>query len=383
MTKKWNEFSSVPVRYRDGATWYDGSVVTASDKGEMESQSHPAPYRSGGTWDLHKRTVYSTTSAQNLPNYVGPIAGGIFAGAGPLAPVPLTSSSQMNIRGTSLLSRAIPTTPSFSVVAAVGELYSDGLPQLVGGSIKDTTKTLRQKAGNEYLNVEFGWLPLVSDIRQFAHNVKHSHEIVRNFRKGANRKIMRRAENPVSRGSSSRTGSGYFNPESFSFLGYGIETIESRSQVWFEGAFRYYVPIGDSQADKFYRYEQYANQILGTRLTPAALWQLAPWSWAVDWFTNASAVMQNVSQLGADGLVMEYGFVMNSVEITRTTTLTSDSVTYGQPPRGSTATLRETEATKQRRIANPYGFGIDDSTLSTRQLAILAALGLSKGKRAN
>jgi hypothetical protein len=36
---------------------------------------------------------------------------------------------------------------------------------------------------------------------------------------------------------------------------------------------------------------------------------------------------------------------------------------------------------KERVRANPYGFGIDDISLSARQLAILAALGLTRGQR--
>jgi hypothetical protein len=110
------------------------------------------------------------------------------------------------------------------------------------------------------------------------------------------------------------------------------------------------------------------------------LWNIAPWSWAVDWFTNTGDVIHNISTLGFDGLVMQYGYAM------RQSTLLSDQrfVTTGSAgriPFGWEFQRQEVLEYKQRIAANPYGFGITDLSLSSRQLGILAALGLTQGAR--
>jgi hypothetical protein len=133
------------------------------------------------------------------------------------------------------------------------------------------------------------------------------------------------------------------------------------------------------------RYEALANHLFGTRITPELVWNLAPWSWAFDWFTNAGDVIHNISLLGVDGLVLQYGYAMRSMNVkhemvqTVTSGLGGRNLGFG----GLTSTRLVFTETKQRIRANPYGFGIDDLSLSGRQLAILAALGLTKGKRDN
>lgn len=108
-------------------------------------------------------------------------------------------------------------------------------------------------------------------------------------------------------------------------------------------------------------------------MTPEVLWELAPWSWAVDWFSNTGDVIHNISTLGYDGLVMEYGYMMTHTQYDRRVEATA--LVNGVSVSARTVSRRET---KRRTVATPYGFGIDDTTLSPRQLAILAALGLSR-----
>jgi hypothetical protein len=119
---------------------------------------------------------------------------------------------------------------------------------------------------------------------------------------------------------------------------------------------------------------------LGTRITPELIWELTPWSWAVDWFTNAGDVIHNISQLGSDGLVMQYGYAMRHMrvhEYHRGHYSFSDSV----GTHVGTVAREIGSEWKQRVAAHPYGFGIDDTSLSARQTAILAALGLTRGHR--
>jgi hypothetical protein len=209
--------------------------------------------------------------------------------------------------------------------------------------------------------------------------VRHSRAVIDSYRKNSDVKIRKRWGIP------SDTTQRFFQGPGFAFpYEANISTVASVREVretrrTFSGAFRYHVPMGETQYDKLVRYEQYSNRLLGTRITPEVLWNIAPWSWAVDWFTNAGDVIHNISALGSDGLVMQYGY---ATDVTRLTFDTRARTNAGpHVPAGILLTSFEEVKFHKRISANPYGFGITDTDLSARQLAILAALGLSRGQR--
>jgi hypothetical protein len=140
---------------------------------------------------------------------------------------------------------------------------------------------------------------------------------------------------------------------------------------WFETDYIYYLPTGGSIGAKFQRYGSYARKVLGIRLTPEVLWNLSPWSWAADWFGNVGEVLHNVSAIGTDGLVMRNAYIMCH---TRTVS------EWWTPDSGFSSSMRRTriQESKIRIPGSPYGFGVTYSSLSSKQVAILAALGLSK-----
>jgi hypothetical protein len=115
-----------------------------------------------------------------------------------------------------------------------------------------------------------------------------------------------------------------------------------------------------------------ANQLLGLDITPDTLWNLAPWSWAADWFSNIGDITSNMSSF-QQGLVMRYGYQMEH-------TIVSD--TYSSVDKSlRTHPLTFVVETKQRVKANPFGFGVTWEGLSPFQLSIAGALGLSKSGR--
>jgi hypothetical protein len=126
------------------------------------------------------------------------------------------------------------------------------------------------------------------------------------------------------------------------------------------------------------RYAREADKLFGTDITPEVLWELTPWSWAIDWFTNAGDVLSNVSDYVKYGLILKYGYIME-------TTMVKDTYTYVSYGDGTSTypvdvpPLIMTSTVKKRRKANPFGFGVAWDGLSPFQLAIAGALGLSKG----
>lgn len=352
----------------------------------------------GGTFDVTSTKYTVQPASINVPKRGGgPWAVGSFWPASISTGNPLTAVSTSELAlismGTTAISRTLPTTPAFSLSNALGELRNDGLPKMVGSTLRlrDRSRDLR-KSGGEYLNVEFGWRPLVSDLLGLARTVKTTNKVINQYRKSSDNRLRRRYSFPDRLTSQwyTATGSGssqvYFTP-GLDFLntpGSGSLFTQAENKTWFSGAFKYHIPLGDSFPERMVRWESEANRLLGTRLTPEVVYNLEPWTWALDWFTNTGDVMKNISSLGHDGLVLEWGYIMDQAKATYTITGKTANLGTRWPAsaRGPYTCSVTTESKRlKRRVSTPFGFGFNMSTLSVRQDAVLVALGLSKGLR--
>jgi hypothetical protein len=119
-----------------------------------------------------------------------------------------------------------------------------------------------------------------------------------------------------------------------------------------------------------------AKRVFGAELTPETLWELTPWSWAIDWFSNAQDVIHNLNAMKIYGLVLRYGYMMEHSINKVTYSYEAIPGTYVQKP--DVSDLSFVTETKLRQKANPFGFGVSWDGLSPLQLAITAALGLSR-----
>lgn len=285
----------------------------------------------------------------------------------------VASTSELDSFGSTAIARSAPTNPAFDLSTSLGELVSDGLPSVVGAqSLRERAKVARS-AGGEYLNVQFGWLPLLSDLRSFAKTVKNSHQIMDQYRRDSDIKIRRAYDGPTYELTKfGEYGNMYTVPVNTYGPGFVEETIRRRQ--WFRGAFKYHIPVADDTIGKFQQWVSMSDHLLGWKVTPETVWNIAPWSWAADWFTNTGDIMANISNLGRDGLVMQYGYSM--AERSRRIRMAADFYArYGQHVHVTRDIIHEY---KQRRPATPYGFGVNLSTLSPKQVAVIAALGLSR-----
>lgn len=373
-------FISKPTYW--GPSSYDGvprprGQVVSTDAGYMVTFNHDHRHLGdgdqGGPWLQElTRSSYSFGHFQNADptsGYAGPTlpwpANGIDIPS--IGETPADSSYWS--AGAKAIAATEPTDPIFNASVAVGETLSDGLPKMVGYQTwKDTTFRAKQ-AGGEYLNYQFGWVPFVSDIRDFAYAVKHSHEIVSNLSEHANQKIRRslKLTDDITQ-QTAVTDSFIKTPENWSIgSAKHYSTASLREKMWFSGCFRYYLPMDNSLGSRMKRYKAYAHKLLGVDLTPEVVWNIAPWSWALDWKGDIGTLMHNASALGHNGLVLQYGYVMHSKEAS----LDIDAGRWG---------YRSTLVSRKRRVAaNPYGFGVSSAGLSAQQTAVLAALGLTRG----
>lgn len=290
------------------------------------------------------------------------------------------SMSELDAMGTTAISRMIPTNPLSGLAAFLGELR-EGLPRLGFETWASRTGRARS-AGSDYLNVEFGWKPLVSDLQSFNHSVNNANKIIAQYVKDAGKPIHRTYNFPIEE-EVHQTGFewGTQYPQPFlddalypypNYPGRRKVNLSVKRETWCEAAFTYYLPpMGTAGWNS-----AVANRLFGTRITPDVVWQLTPWSWAIDWFSNLGDVIKNVSAFMNDGLVMPYAFIMEHCSMKLEYQL--EEAAFKSYPGANTMRQTFEMEVKTRRKATPYGFGFDLSSLTGRQLAIGAALGLSK-----
>jgi len=297
---------------------------------------------------------------------------------------PYSLANELQALGTTAIARCIPTNPLAGLSVALGELRSEGIPTLVGASLlRDRARSARN-AGSEYLNYQFGWLPLLSDIRGIANSVTRSDELVSQYVANSGKRLKRRYSFPIEESVTTEEVSSSFAalPKPAQILSFYEScdprvnrTRHIRVERWFSGCFTYHLPPHDGLA----RSAAIANRLYGTRITPELLWNLTPWTWAADWIGNFGDVIHNVSQFTQDGLVMPYGYIMEKSSISDHYVATGTR--YKSYPGEDPYTCSQTFTTvvKQRQRATPFGFGLDFAEFTQRQWSILAALGLSRG----
>jgi hypothetical protein len=152
-----------------------------------------------------------------------------------------------------------------------------------------------------------------------------------------------------------------------------------RTRVWFSGAFTFHVPgLTALTASPDWRL---STKILGGTPDLNLLWKVTPWSWLFDWGSSGGAAASTLSLTQKYGIVAKYAYIMGQKSTTwdtyafqyvQTGNLAKPALTLVQ------ASSRTEYETKQRAVANPYGFGTTWDSLSPFQLSILAALGLSR-----
>jgi len=151
------------------------------------------------------------------------------------------------------------------------------------------------------------------------------------------------------------------------------------TDVWFSGAFTYNIPTDKSVLGKLQAISAKAQVLMGARVDPSVVWELAPWSWLIDWKLGIGNLLSNASAFSDDGLVIRYGYLMRHTMLKETYTTQQVTTNRGHVVPATFTTL-STER-KERLRATPFGFGISPASLTDSQWAILGALGLSRGPR--
>lgn len=328
-------------------------------------------------------------------------------------------SLELNARGTNYIRRYRPGNPVSSMSQFIGELHD--LPR--------TVKILKVRAqhfrhlNSEFLNIEFGWKPFLKDLIAIYETQRTIEFRLRKLIDGNN--IPRKRRSPrdttlvtstLAEGVLSRpfgdlddlsigggvidelTGFKVMGPTPFGntdpFMTgktkYSVYRILETTS-WFVGTFRYYVPdIGSDQwtqtaKDALFGASRDRNHIIAT------LWELYPWSWLVDWFTNVGDILSNLSANAVGNEAITDAFVMQMItdRLVISADISWDQYEYVDNSRNETISIPAGSdeldysffrINKLRRQASPFGFGLKSGDFTPEQWLILAALGITRGK---
>lgn len=276
--------------------------------------------------------------------------------------------------------KAKPGKPGASFAQFIGELRD--LPRMFRLRVREF-----KDLGSQYLNYQFGWRPFLNDLCKFLDTTQKMQARYAFLRRNNGRPMRRRCTvkwdaetttvNTTSRPIVATTSHSVVSPQTSALP---TVTVSDFDYVWFEGVFRFYIPdLGYKPTSRL------AAQMYGAYPSPSVVWELVPWSWLADWFANVGDVMSNLSPSeAADGLAASYAYVMR--HRSRTVTYSGDTQYYSKvnwdtgakTMSSASATWKVVWETKTRTAASPYGFGLTWDGFSLRQLAILAALGISR-----
>ncbi|DAD51614.1 maturation protein [ssRNA phage Gerhypos.3_15] len=245
-----------------------------------------------------------------------------------------------------------------------------------------------KEIGDQFLNEQFGWVPFLSDMKDLYRTYNNQNRFILEILKGNGAWIKKtgrvHSENTIEEVASVDNFSGYVYPpmtdqfyrSSGSFVTSHLYTT-LESEVWFDASFKFYAPefdiLGGNRASKGdYGRIMRLIHLYGARVSPTVIWELTPWTWLVDWFSNAGRVFDNVTSTVFDRLVNRWAFVMQ-----RTRKWAVNDSTIHLRSGDVKCSWTQQIVSKRRNEATPYGFGLTSGDLSTRQQLILGALGLT------
>jgi hypothetical protein len=397
-------------------TWDQNNAKSAS-KGRRGSRT----FRTGGPFVSIKVSssalspmaggTYTSTFGSLRKVYTGGLGFNPFTALDPISQTVFQQGGSANLKANSFVddtsgyeSRAWDIKPKIERVSALNALYEfkdvpgqlrqtarffkDLFVQEVGGSYARRNILMPDRVAEDYLNVQFGWIPFCNDIASMTDYVIFSKQYLDSIKSG-NDAWQKRSGTLADMTFGTKLGKIY-TPGCEPLLSDMCETksvdgnlctgtcevwSEETIRVWAEGAFKYYRPEFDVNLPYYGSTVAAVNRHLtatGLRLTPYHVWKAIPWSWAVDWFSNVGRIIEHNDAISLDGMVTKYLYLMHH-HLRKITSFH----TYFFPQGATTLSNTRFVDVKQRQSGfSPYGFVLGGD-LSATQWSILGALGLS------
>jgi len=250
-------------------------------------------------------------------------------------------------------------------------------------------RRLPGKASDHFLNHAFGWVPFVKDLRDIVDLMLNSSKYVAQMKRSNGEWVQREFHEDVveertviyndtgrymNQCTPAMNSSAWVQPGT----GYYRITRERVTRVWYAGSFKQYLPeFDDSLMSGHPNLQELAQavRLYGLDVNPVNIYKVMPWTFALDWFVNVGENLQVLQDMATDAVVSRYLYLMR--EAREHFVYECGWTCYdGQVVNLTWVAGRDV---KRREVAgSPFGFTLLGSGLSTKQLAILGALGISR-----
>lgn len=311
----------------------------------------------------------------------------------------------MGFYGPNAIKRTVPTRPEFQPLVTIGELLREGLPNLAHSLIPrvgdilsprlsrqgrdDVQRYIKdiQEGSSLYLGVNFGLMPIVSDIVKMVRLAYDATKIIQQLVRDNGQQVRRGCSFPVVETTTS-AGNTYVYRAAIGVSGITAQnpstgvhtpttTRRTTRSVWFKGAYTYFLP--DKLLDSLEGNMAIADKLFGLRHGAEAAWALMPYSWLSDWILNINDAISVSEEFSRNDLTLRYGYLMSKT-LTRLETVGSFRIAPKTRNVFEDVTVRSSYATlyKKRYRASPFGFGLKPADFSDWQKSILAALAISR-----
>jgi hypothetical protein len=314
----------------------------------------------------------------------------------------LTTAQNRQGTANSFFAETAPERATAHILTTVVELLRGDIPSVLKNyrralfDYQSKTRAIRY-AGSEYLNIQFGWQPLIAE---YANAVKVLMGIDRMVYAESNRR--KRMWDGPSVSSVNDIGTRTLQPYAISGTGEKWQvrdgdqsdilaptTFQSRhkSTVREDYAFsaRYSALVkANMRSNGFVERAEETLRQLGLVDDPSLMWELTPWSWLVDWATNIGTSLVNAHTLSPISGRHSVDYAYFTTQLTESF---EEHVLSVNPPHWSWTYARHvvrrpqstfTTVSRTRTRATPFGFGTQLGSISAQQFAILAALGLAR-----
>lgn len=293
--------------------------------------------------------------------------------------VPISNFGACEDLGAAAWAKFRPAKPRVSGSVFLAELKS--APQMLFKRLSSF-----RNLGSNYLAYQFGWKPFLSDLRNWYESIIKIDRQIEQLCRDNGRWIRRRGDvfQKTETASSSNRASLY--PVYGMTWSDCTTTHTLTERAWFSGAFRYYIPGLMSQ--KWGKVKA-IQQLWDLEITPEQLYNLIPFSWLLDWFSNTGDVISNYMASVNESLVAKFAYIMyetseqysHQVTVFPQWSVRDPVLGWKRCDPGPTICSNTiTRTNKNRAAAEPFGFDFSFGSLSGYQKSILLALGLANSR---
>ena len=372
----WTKPSPGQNVFNETTQWFDGSI--GGGAGHYGYPDFPPIGNVGGSVDIRNSTCQRGVTGVGTLQYGNDTdyryEGGMVSWYSRLG---VSSPYSPSSWGAAAYAKTKPTKPQFQALNAVYEL-------------REVPGMLRQRflqsglagIGDYYLALRFGWIPLLNDVRNLVSTQRNMEKHLKQLLRDNGRPVRRRVtlanvvSTPTFASGVAYSGlSPVLQAPFYKRAGLWTQKDYISDRVWAAAKMRFWLPPGPRDINWT---RSMMAKLYGLHPSPSVIYNMIPWSWLVDWFTNTGSLIENMDVGVADRLAYDYCYVMRQVETIRETTGRNFYNAYGGTELDVSAQAISVSASKQRMPGDPFGWNTNEASLNGVQLSILGALGLSR-----